>query len=51
MLGILLSSVSTETPVIDPLSVRPTETGQAALDSQPAVPSTAPADLNKPGQS
>ena len=47
VLGILLGSVSTETPVIDPLSVRPTETGQAALDSQPPVP----ADLNKPGQS
>ena len=51
VLGILLGSVSTETPVIDPMSVKPTETGQAALGSQPAVPSTAPADLNKPGQS
>ena len=47
VLGILLSSVSTETPVIDPMSVKPTETGQAALDSQPPVP----ADLNKPSQS
>ncbi len=47
VLGILLSSVSTETPVIDPMSVKPTETGEAALESQPPVPT----DLNKPGQS
>ncbi|WP_425148155.1 PRC-barrel domain-containing protein [Deinococcus sp.] len=45
VLGILLSSVSTGTPVIDPLAVKPTETGQAALESQPPIPS----DLNKPG--
>jgi uncharacterized protein YrrD len=34
VLRILLGSVSTETPVIDPLSVRPDEHGQAALPSQ-----------------
>ncbi|ULH16142.1 PRC-barrel domain-containing protein [Deinococcus sp. KNUC1210] len=44
VLNILLTSVSTEPVVIDPLSVKPAETGQAALDSQPVVPS----DLNKP---
>ncbi|WP_424951902.1 PRC-barrel domain-containing protein [Deinococcus sp.] len=49
VLGILLSSVSTETPNIDPMSVRPDEHGQAALDSQPDVPDSA--DLHKPRQS
>ncbi len=42
VLGILLGSVSTETPTIDPMSVRPDEHGQAALDSQP--------DVKKPDQ-
>jgi len=37
VLGILLNSVSTETPSIDPLSVGPDERGQAALDSQPEL--------------
>ena len=46
VLGILLGSVSTETPVIDPLSVRPDETGRAALESQHTT-----ADLNKPPNS
>ena len=49
VLGILLGSVSTETPSIDPMAVRPDEHGQAALSSQPDVP--VGADLNKPGQS
>jgi len=42
VLGILLSSVSTGTPSIDPMSVRPDEHGQAALNSQPELkkPST-----------
>ncbi|GGJ74980.1 PRC-barrel domain-containing protein [Deinococcus aquiradiocola] len=40
VLGILLGSVSTETPVIDPLAVKPDEHGQAALDSQKDVPAT-----------
>lgn len=43
VLGILLSSISTETPSIDPMTVRPDEHGQAALPSQP--------DIKKPGQS
>ena len=34
VLGILLGSVSTETPVIDPMESRPTEHGQAALPGQ-----------------
>lgn len=34
LLRVLLGSVSTETPVIDPLMVKPTEHGQAALPSQ-----------------
>jgi len=42
VLGILLGSVSTETPTIDPMAVRPDEHGQAALDSQP--------DVKKPDQ-
>ena len=49
VLGILLSSVSTEVPSIDPMAVRPDEHGQAALGSQPDVPASA--DLNKPNQS
>jgi len=42
VMNILLSSVSTETPSINPMSVRPEEHGQAALDSQPEIkkPST-----------
>ncbi|MGY2895315.1 PRC-barrel domain-containing protein [Deinococcus sp. UYEF24] len=43
VLGILLSSISTETPSIDPMAVRPDEHGQAALPSQP--------DIKKPDQS
>ena len=43
VLGILLSSVSTETPNIDPMASRPDEHGQAALPSQP--------DVKKPDQS
>ncbi|WP_295815750.1 PRC-barrel domain-containing protein [uncultured Deinococcus sp.] len=35
VLDILLASVSTEVPHLDPLASRPTETGTAALDSQP----------------
>jgi uncharacterized protein YrrD len=35
VLGILLGSVSTETPTIDPMASKPTEHGQAALESQP----------------
>ena len=46
VLGILLSSVSTETPSIDPMAVRPDEHGQAALESQPDLHT----DLKKPGQ-
>ena len=49
VLGILLGSVSTETPSIDPMAVRPDEHGQAALSSQPDV--SPGADLNKHGQS
>ncbi len=49
VLGILLSSVSTETPSINPMAVRPDEHGQAALSNQPDVPASA--DLNKPNQS
>ncbi len=49
VLGILLGSVSTETPSIDPMATRPDEHGQAALSSQPDVPASA--DLNKPNQS
>ena len=49
VLGILLSSVSTETPSIAPMTVRPDEHGQAALGNQPTVPASA--DLNKPNQS
>ena len=49
VLGILLSSVSTEVPSIDPMAVRPDEHGQAALGSQSDVPASA--DLNKPNQS
>ncbi len=37
VLGILLTSVSTETPVINPMTVRPDEHGMAALDSQPEL--------------
>ncbi|WP_407568778.1 PRC-barrel domain-containing protein [Deinococcus altitudinis] len=37
VLGILLSSISTETPSIDPMTVRPDEHGQAALPSQPEI--------------
>ena len=40
MLNILLSSVSHEPVVIDPLAVRPQETGQAALESQPELHQT-----------
>jgi uncharacterized protein YrrD len=36
VLGILLGSVSTETPHINPADVRPNETGSAALPSQPS---------------
>lgn len=36
VLGILLGSVSTETPHINPVDVRPHETGSAALPSQPS---------------
>ena len=43
VLGILLSSISTETPSIDPMAVRPDEHGQAALPSQP--------EIRKPGES
>ena len=49
VLGILLSSVSTETPSIAPMTVRPDEHGQVALSNQPDVPASA--DLNKPNQS
>ena len=43
VLGILLSSISTGTPSIDPMTVRPDEHGQAALPSQP--------EIRKPGES
>ena len=49
VLGILLSSVSTDTPSINPMAVRPDEHGQATLSNQPDVPAST--DLNKPNQS
>ena len=49
VLNILLSSVSHEPVVIDPLAVRPQETGQAALESQPELRQiTQPAQPTQP---
>jgi uncharacterized protein YrrD len=50
VLDILLDSISKETVTIDPLSVRPHETGSAALEGQSDLgdTATAPANANDP---